>query len=65
MVTTMGADRDRRRQTRAEKLAMVEEQIADGSLRIRHATTAEREAWAAQQTPPDSDPDNGEHRASS
>jgi hypothetical protein len=43
----MGKHAERREASRAEKLAKLQAQIDNGSLTIRQATPAEREAWAA------------------
>jgi hypothetical protein len=43
MEAAMTEGRDRRRVKRAERLAEVERQIADGSLKVRFATPAELE----------------------
>ena len=42
----MGKAADRRQQQRADRLAQIEPQIADGSLRVRQASAEEREEWA-------------------
>lgn len=42
----MGKAHDRRQQQRADRLAEIEQQIADGSLRVRQASAEEREEWA-------------------